>query len=317
MAPKATTTETGLMRSKRGTVDLQINGMSDVMQVGQLFESSGMFGCDQQGQGVVLALTCFMRNMDPLEFQQTYNIIEGKPSMKADAMLAKFIQRGGQHEIVERTPDRAEVKLTKDGQTKSFAFSFAEAQVEPFVFQKDGKTLKKNWRTPRARMQTLWARVISEGVRAMDPTVNAGTYTPEEIEDFGDVTTIPSQEPKATATKQATSTDKVQPPTPPPPPLSTKATDAPEADKTASAQPAEASTVQSSAPANKPVEVVTPEVVKDDPSKCPAGKQQGKKWEELSDAQLAAAAKWNHPLMTEKHRAKVRDTMLARANKAQ
>jgi hypothetical protein len=35
------------------------------------------------------------------------HIIEGKPSMRADAMLAKFVERGGKYEIAERSATRA------------------------------------------------------------------------------------------------------------------------------------------------------------------------------------------------------------------
>ena len=73
---------------------------------------------------------------------------------------------------------------------------------------KDGKTYKDNWATPRSRMQMLWARVVSDGVRTMAPEICSGIYTPEETADIvgvaydTDASTLeeaPSSEPEASA----------------------------------------------------------------------------------------------------------------------
>ena len=145
----------------------------------------------------------------------------------------------------------------------------------------------------------------------MDPTVNAGAYTPEEISDFGDAKTVSiSSDPAMTAGPVRTDAPVTPPPPATPTPASVPA-------QPLSAPPAASSVQQEPAASGGKPETVIPEVVNDDPTKCPAGKQQGKKWEELSDAQLAAAAKWNHPTMTDKHRAKVREVILTRSNKPQ
>lgn len=163
---------------------LPVKSIAELQTIGQLFEQSGMFGCKQQGQGIILAMTCHLQNMTPLEFLENYNLIDGKPSKKADAMLAKLMELGGSFKIIKRTIDEAAIECTYKGNTYTSSFTWKEAQEEPYVYEKDGKTFKRNWRTPRARQQSLWARVCSDAIRTVCPQANKGTATPEEMQDL-------------------------------------------------------------------------------------------------------------------------------------
>ena len=171
---------------RRENLPAPVNTVAEIQQIGELFERSGMFGCNQQGQGTVLAMTCVMQRMTPLEFIQTYHIVEGRPTMRADAMLANLLDLGGEYQVIERTADRAAIAASFRGAVFESCFTWDEAQLEPYVYGKDGKTPKKNWATPRARMQLLWARVVSDVVRVVCPLANRGVYTPEEIESSSD-----------------------------------------------------------------------------------------------------------------------------------
>lgn len=174
--------------------------MDFVAKFGDAMHASGMFGCKTKDQGRVLAMACLCERKNPLELTRLYHLVDGKLSMRADAMLAEFRGRGGEHKLIARTPDEAAIELTigkGKGATKEiFRLTFKEVVQEPFPWAKGGKKflpdgspdpkqLKDNWATPRARMQMLWARVVSDGVRTLMPEVVAGSYTPEEI---GDIT---------------------------------------------------------------------------------------------------------------------------------
>lgn len=183
------TTKTGkdvAVTVRRENLPAPVNTVAEIQQIGEMFERSGMFGCSQQGQGTVLAMTCVMQRMTPLEFIQTYHIVEGRPTMRADAMLANLLDLGGEYQVIERTADRAAISAIFRGAVFESCFTWEEAQLEPYVYGKDGKTPKKNWATPRARMQMLWARVVSDVVRVVCPLANRGVYTPEEIESGSD-----------------------------------------------------------------------------------------------------------------------------------
>jgi hypothetical protein len=198
---------------------------SGVQLLGTAIARSQMFGCESEHQGVVLSMECFARRMPPLTLQERYHLIKGKLSMKSDAMLAGFNREGGKHRILSRTPELASIELTLDGNSNVFSLSWDEAQGEPFAYEGKesdivaklcaGKRaelkLKAKYSTPRARMQMLWARVVSDGVRAVMPGVNAGHYTPEELEDvadFGEAEQRPARNGRAT---KPTATTTVQP----------------------------------------------------------------------------------------------------------
>jgi len=156
-----------------------------MITIGEAIFHSGMFGCQNAKQGQVLALTCLKRGIPPMDLAERYNIIQGKLSKKYDAMISSFRQAGGRHQVLKKEVDVASIELIDaDGNKLVETLTWEEAKEEPFVYQKDGKTLKKNWATPRARRQSLWARVVSEGIRTLAPEHVAGVYTPEETSDF-------------------------------------------------------------------------------------------------------------------------------------
>lgn len=170
------------------------NPIEAITKIGELFAKSGMFGCERVEQGQVIAMAALTEGKTPIQLLREYHIIEGRLSDRADSMLAKFRAAGGKHKILVRTAEKASVELIMDGTNYTSSLTWDEVKEEPFVKSKDG--LKKNWRTPRARMQSLWARVISDGVRTVAPEIVAGIFTPEEITDDTDrsgATTAPAQ----------------------------------------------------------------------------------------------------------------------------
>ena len=118
-----------------------------------------MTGGDRIEQGKVLAAACLFEKKSPIQILREYHIFNGRLSDRADAMLSKFRARGGKHKILKRDENESSVELTYDGQTFTSSVTFEELKKEPFVYGKDGKTCKTNYASPRARMQTMWARL--------------------------------------------------------------------------------------------------------------------------------------------------------------
>lgn len=176
------------------------NALELIREMGQSIHKSGIAGCDNEDQGRVLAMTCVAKGVDPLSLAERYDIIKGKLSMKSTIMLAEFESRGGSFKQIQRDADAAVIELTKGDRTERYSLTWEEAKQEPFVY--NGKEsdvvkllaannqkalaerIKPKYVTPRSRTQMLWARVTSDGVRAMDPGVCGGIYTPEEVSDF-------------------------------------------------------------------------------------------------------------------------------------
>lgn len=173
--------------------------IAGMQALGKAIAKAQMFGCSNEEQGQVFAMECMVRKIPPLSLAAKYHIIFGKLSQKADDMLSDFLKAGGRSKILERSPAGVSVELTFDGNTQVFSLTWEEALKEPFVY--DGKekeilaalaankkpVLKPKYSTPRSRMQMLWARVISDAIRCMAPGVNNGVYTPEEVQDAGEL----------------------------------------------------------------------------------------------------------------------------------
>ena len=165
---------------------LPVRCMADVATAGQLIAQSGMLGARNPAEGFLIAATCIQEGMSFLKFGEKYNIISGRISIKAEAMLSKLLELGGEYKILSRDPEKAGIWLKYKSAEFTSTLTWAEAQNESYTRGKDGKTLKDNWSTPRRRMQMLWARAVSDGVRVVCPLATQGTYTPEEVQDFDD-----------------------------------------------------------------------------------------------------------------------------------
>ena len=159
----------------------KVNDPIHAMQVmGEMIAGSGMFGCTKTEQGMVLAMQCMAEGVPPLELAKTYHIIDGKLSMRADAMLGRYLSKGGKVKWTERSDKRVAAIWTCDGNDIEIAVTFDE-MIKNGVAGTAGK-IKANWQKhPR---QMLTARCISEAVRLLMPQIVAGIYTPEEVQDF-------------------------------------------------------------------------------------------------------------------------------------
>lgn len=159
--------------------------VSAIETIGKAITLSRIFGCQNEAQGQVLALECLAKKLPPLALAEQYHLIDGKLSMKADAMLAGFEDASGEYEIKEYSPDACEILFSRGKNKLMVRITWEMAQQEKWPFGK-GKELKTNWSTLIGRQDMLWARVVSRGVRRLAPGVVCGRYTPEEIGDLGD-----------------------------------------------------------------------------------------------------------------------------------
>ena len=166
--------------------------------MGKSIAQSKLFGCQNEAQGQVLAMECMAQRMPPLTMAKRFDLMNGKLSMKSQAMLADFRTSGGKTRLVEKSANRAAIWMRdKDGNEYDFVLTWEETKEETFPYQgKEGDIvealegdrsklkLKPKYSRPRSRAIMLWNRLISDSIRAIAPEINCGQYTPEEIEDF-------------------------------------------------------------------------------------------------------------------------------------
>lgn len=152
--------------------------IEDVQKLADSVVRSGFFQAFKtREQALVLMMMAQVEGCHPMQAVQRYDVIQGKPAKKSDAMLADFQQRGGKVAWTEYTDEAVEAEFTSSGMSATCKVRWTYKQAEAA-----GLTGKPIWK--QFRRQMLKARVISEGVRISDPGVVAGLYTPEEVQDF-------------------------------------------------------------------------------------------------------------------------------------
>lgn len=144
--------------------------------------------------GPAVMMVCMQEGMSPVDFVRTYHMIQGKPTMRADAMLAKFNQMGWRHEVAESTPQIAKIKIWRNDEpaTSAQTWELDRKQVEgsrwPWADWRDhSKGYKDNWATDEDWENMLWCRLVSKMIRKVEPSVVSGMYTPQEMSDVIDV----------------------------------------------------------------------------------------------------------------------------------
>lgn len=148
-----------------------------VQLMGQAVYESTFFGCTNVAQGRVIALDCLVRKIPILERAATDHIVKGKLSMRADAMLAEFLRRGGKVKWLAQGDDGQEAKAaftTRESQKLEVSYTIEQARHAGLIKKDSG------WDKDPGAM--LRARLISKAVRMLDPEAIAGRYTPEELD---------------------------------------------------------------------------------------------------------------------------------------
>jgi hypothetical protein len=150
--------------------------VQDIEKMALAVAKSGLFGVKTSEQAMALMLIAQAEGMHPAIAARDYHVIQGRPALKADAMMARFQASGGKVEWTTYTDQEVTGVFSHPaGGSVSITWSFAMAS-------KIGLTGKDNWKNyPRAMLR---ARVISEGIRTVYPGCVVGTYTPEEVQDF-------------------------------------------------------------------------------------------------------------------------------------
>jgi hypothetical protein len=150
--------------------------VADIEKMAGAIAKSKMFGMKTTEEAFALMLIAQAEGMHPAIAARDYHVIQGRPTLKADAMLARFQNAGGKVQWDVYTD--AEVTGTfshPSGGSLKLTWTFAQAKAI-------GLTGKDNWKNyPRAMLR---ARCISEGIRTVYPGCVVGTYTAEELEEI-------------------------------------------------------------------------------------------------------------------------------------
>jgi len=150
--------------------------LGQLQEIAEQVAKSGLFKMTAP-QVLTLMLLAESEGIHPMKAMMRYHIIEGKPSMRADAMQAEFQRAGGRIEWTKDTTEECEAVFYHDTQCpngKTVSFSMKDAE-------RAGLATRPIWKShPRPLMR---ARVVTNGIRMILPGVIMGIYSEDEAED--------------------------------------------------------------------------------------------------------------------------------------
>lgn len=156
--------------------ELVVHSVPDMERMAKAIADSGLFGVTEPTKAFALMLVAQAQGLHPAQAAMDYNVIQGRPALKADAMMARFQKSGGKVDWSDYTDTKVTgVFSHPQGGSVEVSWDMDRAKAAGL----GGKDNWKKW--PR---QMLRARVISEGIRTTFPGVTSGFYAEEEVQDF-------------------------------------------------------------------------------------------------------------------------------------
>jgi hypothetical protein len=149
---------------------------SEMERMAVTVAKSKLFGIQQPEQALALMALCQAEGIHPMTAVRDYHIIQGRPSLKSETMLSRFLASGGKVEWHALTDQKAEATFSHpQGGSIKLDWTIERAKQAGLA----GKDIWKGY--PRAMLRN---RLISEGVRTVNPSIVQGVYTPEEMENL-------------------------------------------------------------------------------------------------------------------------------------
>jgi hypothetical protein len=151
--------------------------VSDMTVMADSIVKSGFYGFKTKEQVMAVMLVAQAENKHPASVVQEYDVIQGKPALKSQAILARFQLSGGSVQWDEVTNKK--VKGTfKHPQGGSLTVEWTIEMAKQAGIYREGS----GWSKYPEDM--LRARVISRAVRSIYPACILGHYATEEVMDF-------------------------------------------------------------------------------------------------------------------------------------
>ena len=134
---------------------------------------SGLFGAKTPEQALTIMLLAQAEGRHPMSAAKDYDIINGKPAKKAEAMLRDFLASGGKVEWHKYADDGCDATFSHP-QGGSVRVSWDKARMTQAKITNEAMYSKY----PRAMYRS---RCVSEGVRTVCPSATGGLYVPDEV----------------------------------------------------------------------------------------------------------------------------------------
>jgi hypothetical protein len=162
--------------------------LAEIERMADYVAKSGLFGAKNKDQAVALMMLAQAEGMHPMTAARDFDIIQGRPSKKAEAMLRDFHRAGGKVEWHQLTDTVADATFSHEiGGSFRCTWDIDRAKRAGL----GGKEMWTKW--PR---QMLRSRCVSEGCKTVYPSATSGMYTPEEARDIEPMRDVTPDRPK-------------------------------------------------------------------------------------------------------------------------
>jgi len=160
-----------------------IVSVSDMAVMADSIVKSGFYGFKTKEQVMAVMLVAQAESKHPATVVQEYDIIQGRPALKSQAMLARFQLAGGTVQWDEVTPNCVKGTFKHpSGGSLTVEWTMAMAKQAGLVREGSGWT--------KYPEDMLRSRVISRAVRSVFPACILGHYAVEEVMDFAPAQTV-------------------------------------------------------------------------------------------------------------------------------
>lgn len=150
---------------------------SQMKELAEAFADSGMFGFKSSADALALMAIAEAEGRHPAIVARDYHIVLGRPTLKADAMLARFQSSGGTVKWIKLDESEAEGEFSHPrGGSITLKWTLDMAKKAGVLKADSGWS-----KYPRAMLR---ARVVSEAIRAIYPEVICGSYTEDEAREI-------------------------------------------------------------------------------------------------------------------------------------
>jgi hypothetical protein len=166
--------------------------MQDMDRMAAVFSKCGLFGQKTPDQCMALLLLAQAEGVHPAIAMRDFDVIQGKPAKKAEAMLRSFLAAGGSVEWHAMTDVLADATFSHPQGGK------ARLTWDLERVKKAGLGGKEMY--AKYARQMLANRAISEGCRRIYPAATSGMYEPGEVrgiikqeKDMGAAVVVPDE----------------------------------------------------------------------------------------------------------------------------
>lgn len=148
-------------------------GFADIERMAGEMASAKLFGQQTKQQILSLMLIAQANGQHPAAAARDYDVIQGRPSKKAEAMLRDFLLAGGSVQWHAYTDEKCDATFSHP-QGGSVRVDWDKARMQKAKISNADMYSKY----PRNMFR---ARCISEGVRTVYPVATGGMQAPEEV----------------------------------------------------------------------------------------------------------------------------------------